>query len=744
VARSPNSLGQLEGDQRGKGATGEHHRKRPVDGRGARRARASARTIRETFGFPTTREDFVVRTRFFALARNVAAFGLLLAIPVAQAQGTVTAPAALFRAPAQHPASDSGAGTATTASALATVNGTFGDVSVVQVAPYNGGEPSIATGPEGHLYYSYPGGPGMAFYRSTDQGQTWTAGALADTQSGDTSVNVDASGAVYESNLNGFTFDADMLQGVVYKSLDGGAHWSKGAGFLSGSNSTNNPALVDRQWADAYIPPGKTTDQALVYFSYHDWGPSQVWVNKSSDGGKTFGAPVDVITSPEAEAATFCDSIPGGIKVAQAGPHAGRVYVSWLGGSVATDAATGCNVTQLNTFNTIWVAWSDDQGATWTDHLVFDGGIGHDASGLFSDLTLDNAGNPYVGFADNLTGEWDMYVMASFDGGTTWNGKTDGTGTPYKVNSDTGTHFFPAIAVGDPGRVDVAWIRTSNVIPTTAYGKPTPGGGDGAVWYAYMAQSVNLLSGSPTWNVTQATPTSIHTGDVCTLGIFCIDATTGLPVTGADRSLLDFIDISVGRDGFAHAAFTANQSGGLTGMMVANQVSGTRAYTPTLALAAGTPAGGAYTTTVNLSAVTHYVDTGTPVTFTVGGQSVTAPVGSDGVASATMVLSQRPGAYTLTASGAGLSASAPFAITKDATTLTAVRKTKTLQATLKAAGSLVPVAGRTVRFFVNGTSVGTAVTNANGVAVLKHPTPKRTAVTATFGGDTYFLASQSG
>ncbi|MFL5796741.1 MAG: hypothetical protein ACJ77A_02265 [Actinomycetota bacterium] len=612
---------------------------------------------------------------------------------------------------------------------------TFGDVSLAQVGPKDrGGEPSIATGPEGNLYVSYPGS-NMDFFRSADQGKTWTAGAIAANHSGDTSVNVDSSGAVYQSNLNGIQLNPDTLQGVVFKSTDFGAHWTQGGGFITQTNSSNQPFLVDRQWADAYIPPGKTTDQALVYFTYHDWGPNQIWVNRSSDGGRTFGPPVDVITSPEAQAASLCDTIPGGIKVVKSGPHAGRIYDAWLGGSLATNAATGCNVTQLNTFSTIWIAYSDDQGATWTDRLIFDGGFGHDASGLFADLTLDDQGNPYVAFADNLTDEWDVYVMASFDGGITWNGKSDGTGSPYKVNADTGTHFFPSIAVGDPGRVDVAYLGTDKLIDQTPYGKPTPGGGAGGVWRLYMAQSTNLASGNPTWSVVQATPTPMHIGDVCTLGIFCIGE------LGSNRDLLDFIDISVGVDGFAHAAYTDDNLA--TGIWAANQVSGIRAYAPQLSLAGGNPASGAYTTTVSVSANTSYVDAGTPVTFTLGSQSATAPVGAGGVATATLALTQAPGAYTLTARAAGLSASAPFAITKDGTLMTVVRGTSTLTATLMAVGSNAPVAGRTVTFFVNGKKAGAATTNASGVATLKKTVRRGSTVRAVFAGDGFFTGSEA-
>ena len=442
-------------------------------------------------------------------------------------------------------------------------------LSVVKVAPKDGGgEPSIASGPEGNLYVSYPSNSGMSFFRSFNGGSSWNAGGIPQSGSGDTSLNVDTSGAVYEGNLNGGEVP---LQADVFKSFDFGKTWPQRATSADGMDASSQPFLVDREWTDAFIPPGKTTNQAQVYLQYHDFGPSQVWVASSSDGGKTFGPPADVAAaSPQSEAYTFCNSIPGGVKVVQSGPHAGRVYAAWLTGDPVTNPATGCNITQMDTFHTIWIGWSDDQGQTWTSQLIYDGGFGHDASALFSDLTLDDQGNPYVAFADNIGDEWDMWVMSSFDGGKTWNGKSDGTGKPYKVNSDTGTHFFPAIAVGDPGKVDVAWIGTPTKIDTLPYGKPSPGGGAGASWYTFTAQSLDENTGTPHWTQTKVTPEPIHVGDVCTLGIFCV-------FPNSDRDLLDFIDIAVDPQGAAHVAFTQDTDKS-NGIYAANQTAGKRVY----------------------------------------------------------------------------------------------------------------------------------------------------------------------
>ncbi|HEX9235131.1 MAG TPA: sialidase family protein [Actinomycetota bacterium] len=445
-------------------------------------------------------------------------------------------------------------------------------LSLSKIAPQQGGgEPSIAIGPEGTIYVAPPTLSKMLFFRSKNHGKTWTQGASPEGNVGDTTVTTDRSGAVYETNLNNISeVTPNDLQVDLFKSFNKGKTWpQKAQGPVITSNASNMPLLVDRQWVDSWIPPGKKSSQARLYMAYHDFVPSQIWVQSSTDGGKTFGPQVDVINDPVAEADSFCSTIPGGLKIVPSGPHAGRVYVAWLAAD-PLNAATGCNLTQLQAFHDIWVASSDDGGLTWTDHLVYDAGPLHDGSEIFADITLDNKGNPYVAFAMNIESEFDIWVEASFDGGNTWNGKSDGTGHPYKVNADKGTHYFATIAAGDPGKVDVAYLDTPFIVPTTPYGKPQPAADQSADWNLYFAQSVNVRSGHPKWTNVRVTPKPMHHGDICTLGLFCS------AVPGTNRDLLDFIDIAIDRYGLAHVAYTddhnykggafvaANQSGGTT------------------------------------------------------------------------------------------------------------------------------------------------------------------------------------
>jgi hypothetical protein len=180
-----------------------------------------------------------------------------------------------------------------------------------------------------------------------------------------------------------------------------------------------------------------------------------------------------------------------------------------------------------------------------------------------------------------------MYVVWSSDGGSTWDGGggliSGSAAKAYRVNPSTeiGTHWFPAIAAGDPGKVDVAYLRTSEILPTDPFGKADPGGcaGPGPAngnpttfppacsWNLYGAQSTNLTlsPGSATWSTTQITSTPMHIGDICNLGIFCV-------APSSNRNLLDFISEALDAQGCAHIAYADDNT--VNKLRAANQSSG--------------------------------------------------------------------------------------------------------------------------------------------------------------------------
>lgn len=492
--------------------------------------------------------------------------------------------------------------------------------SLANVGPF-GGEPSIAANTRGELYDTTPSG-GTLLYKSTDSGASWTKTTTADASSGDDCVFTDQSNALYLCNLAG-SQSTGPLQADVWKSLNDGSSWVYGTNTIDVAGGSNlcgtscQPFGVDRDWADAYIPPGGTTNTARVVLMYHDfYGPSQIWVNVSTDGGKTFGPPVDILANltsngtdqgAVAQADSACNTVPAGLRIEKSGPHPGRIYAAWIA-SDPESAATGCNVTMVQAFHNLFVAWSDDGGATWTPQLAYDAGVGHDTSTPFVSFALDNHGNPYFGFAspapsDNPatcaaestagtvqsdpTCAYHMWVAWSADQGSTWDGgggALPGTAAAaYEVDpsSRPQTDVFPAIAAGSPGEVDVAWLHTNETEPTDPLGKFDPGGcaGPGATgsapfypptcsWNLYAGQSLDLTAspGKAVWATGAVTTTPMHVGDICNLGIFCVSS-------ASNRNLLDFISETVSpTTGYAHIAYADDNT--VNKLRVANQVSG--------------------------------------------------------------------------------------------------------------------------------------------------------------------------
>src|SRR6266436_602517 len=488
--------------------------------------------------------------------------------------------------------------------------------SLANVGPY-GGEPSIVSDSLGQLYDTTPSG-GTIAYTSTSHGKTWTQVTTADPNSGDDCLATDQSNAVYLCNLAGSQGVAP-LQADVWKSVDHGTTWTHGAGALPQCATSCSPFGVDRDWVAASIPAGGATNAAEVVLMYHDfYGPSQIWVNISHDGGATFGAPQEVLAAPAvtpgavagtivAQGYTLCNTVPAGVGIVPPGkPHAGRIIVGWIAADLPQNAA-GCNVTMAQAFHTIWISYSDDGGVTWTPQQAFDAGIGHDTSTPFVAFTLDRLGNPYFGLAVNASSnpatcaaestagtvqsdpscEYDMYVVWSNNGGATWDGGggliPGSAAVAYRVNpaTDTGTHFFPAIAAGSPGQVDVAYLRAPQILPTDQLGKADPGGCAGpgpangnpttyppaCTWNLYGAQSLNLTKGSSsaTWAISPITTAPMHVGEICNLGIFCV-------APSSNRNLLDFITEALDNHGCAHVAYADDNTVNM--LRAANQTAG--------------------------------------------------------------------------------------------------------------------------------------------------------------------------
>jgi hypothetical protein len=359
-------------------------------------------------------------------------------------------------------------------------------------------------------------------------------------------------------------------------STDQGGSWTP-------NDATCQSLQVDRNWMAAYTEPAfrgtpQAQDHTWVYQTYHDFGISMMWLTVSSDGGKTWDTlnqhPAEQVGLPLLQ--NGCNTTPGSIAVDQRGSHAGRIYITWTSSDLVRNLTQGCNITEAEPFDHVYLSYSDDHGSTWQTRTVWNDPCSPspplpptnplecaDDQDIFPPVAVDDAGNVFVAFVDmpdSLTApaapEFDIGVAWSTDGGDTWSGGTpDNPGTPRIANTGHGTHYFPWITAAGNGAVDVAWYGTPYAAGLSTQQKPSPAP-DSAVWNVYMGQSLDVLNGAP-FTESKVSDHDMYFGDICTVGIFC-DRILGPTVlgTGGDRILLDNLGIAIGPDGGARVAWT--------------------------------------------------------------------------------------------------------------------------------------------------------------------------------------------
>jgi hypothetical protein len=378
----------------------------------------------------------------------------------------------------------------------------------------------------------------------------------------DTPADAAGDNTVFWGNLGqgGPTCAETPIQIRSAATLDG-ATWTRQA------TAGCQPLQIDRPWLAAYTPPQyRGTDQASghtnLYYEYHDFGLSNIWVESSTDGGQTW-APTAVSAvqpgSPQQLTST-CNTIPGGIAVDENGTHRGRIYAVWETSDLNENAAQGCDYTQAEAFDHIFLSYSDDGGTTWTSRTVFNDPCApnppappaqptacQDVSEIFTSIAVDQAGNVDVGYVRRdlapARPEYDVYVATSSDGGNSF--------VSHRANLDTGTHYFPWVAAGGNGGIDVVYYDTPYIEGVGALNKPAAAPST-AQWTVQMSQSLN---GGKTWTQSNVSGHPIYFGDICTTGIFCGLAPDSFD-WGNDRILFDDFGVAVGPDGGARVAWT--------------------------------------------------------------------------------------------------------------------------------------------------------------------------------------------
>jgi hypothetical protein len=319
-----------------------------------------------------------------------------------------------------------------------------------------------------------------------------------------------------------------------------------------GNGVTDEGGGADRQWMTF-------VDAQTVLLIYNQQQPRNVVVQRSTDGGLTYG--------PLAERAARNPRFPGPIRFIEpsaAFPN-GVVYFPWDRGG-----PTG---------NHINISFSTDKGLTWRN---CGGAVSPGLTALFATADHDNAGNIYVVYGENVKFHTYMITTSAqkLVDNCTENPATSSTlpalvpaafTPPVQVDRDAvrSTVFQWVTAGGEPGRVAVAFAGTETD------GNPNTGTFD-ATWHIYVNQSLNGTSPDAAFSQVKATTHPFHYDSICLNGLGC-----DLSVPPGDRSMADFFALDYNpADGKIYVTFNRSNKvpdeaiGRIASPMVVTQIAG--------------------------------------------------------------------------------------------------------------------------------------------------------------------------
>lgn len=314
----------------------------------------------------------------------------------------------------------------------------------------------------------YDSGGGV--YRSTDGGTHWSVGLLpglvrANTtapgpyeSAGDPAVVAGPAGTFWYANLAFNRSDAASSV-AVSRSTDDGQTWST---HFVVQTPANQGAVVfnDKEWigADPSDPTGRT---AYVTWTLFKAKKSPIVISKTTDGGVTWSTPRRV--------SSLYTNDQGSTVVID---NSGRVYVTFE--------------TSFNGGSAVAFAVSADHGATFNTKLIapvhdipspLPGATFRDDS--FPALALDGS-TLHVVWSDWNGTDADTLYLRSADGGASWSG-------PVAIGGGAGDQFFPWIAARN-GTVYASWFNRAGTgdVYSIAGAASTNGG---ATWSAPVTLS---------------------------------------------------------------------------------------------------------------------------------------------------------------------------------------------------------------------------------------------------------------
>jgi hypothetical protein len=371
------------------------------------------------------------------------------------------------------------------------------------------GEPGIKVSDLGIIYINSLSVLSDTVAMSVDGGATFVPIHQADYVfgGGDDALALDHTGGVY---LAGQWHTGVGCQSIS-TSKTGGVGWYTALAPCDASGSLTSPlgASSDRPWLAVYQPTPLATPVVLMMHHMPCCGGNH-YIVRSLDGGVTYSVAGRITTR---------GGFPGNLVVDEPRGLVYAFYSVWSGGWVEQPG----------------MAVSTDLGSTWTEHLLPSAGTGTGLRRVTG--AVDRDGNVYVTWAARGSGQFDVYIAHSTDRGASWS-------APQRVTTATGTHIYPWVVAGAAGRVDLVWYETNYA------GDPNSMTG-AAYWNVTFAQSLDALSGAPTWTSAAVTTVGMHRGILCTNGAACGGQ-------GLNRNLLDFFEMALDPQGMANIVFAAD------------------------------------------------------------------------------------------------------------------------------------------------------------------------------------------
>jgi len=316
-------------------------------------------------------------------------------------------------------------------------------------------------------------------YRSADGGQTW-----------DDLVNEPGADPRREFSGNGGFDDKEFLhvdhsatsphRDNVYMTWQssGDMHFKRSTDF---GHTWEANVTVGSDSEFLGVGSDISTDRSgNVFHVWPAYNSQKIWVTKSTDGGVSFGAPVEVATTqasfgfplPSMESRDVHTVVNTDVDLTD-GPFADRVYLSW------TDSTAPTGNASMN-HGRIQVAYSSDGGASWivtTPHETADADT---VDRYHPWLRVGSNGNVHIIFYDTRRdlpnrNQLDIFHSVSTDGGASWS-------TPDRITSEQSPNIVNGFEFGDYNGLDI--VMNDMIAIFTDNRNEGGGGGDSVDIYA--------------------------------------------------------------------------------------------------------------------------------------------------------------------------------------------------------------------------------------------------------------------